>query len=1336
VMRVEEGMMAKGALEEYRAYVSNRLSELSSYLQSYAQGDFSKSIEIPEEGDEFAELFMGLDRMAQVFKAALREKRETIARLERAEETLRKAGWEKEIILDSLVEHVIYEDTEMKIAWANQAACESVGLTGDELIGRHCYAVWPKRSQPCPDCPVLKAMKTGKPQEIEKSTPDGRVWFIRGYPVRDEKGDVVGGIEVTLEVTKQVRAEEALREQAQRLEEMVEERTRELREAQEETAHGHSLLLALSQAAQAVQRARTPEEVYRTIGDEVNNLGYHALLFTLSDGRTRLALVYHTFNPSLLRAAEALAGLSARDFRPRIVSDGYHHQVIVEGQTVFFDHMIKPMSRSLGKVKRALLMRITQMLGIEQGIYAPLRVGDETQGILVVAGAGLAESDAPAVTVFANQAAIALQNARATEALRKSRRWLSTTLRSIGDAVIATDAQGVVTFMNPVAEELTGWVETQAVGQPLEEVFHIVNERTGEPVESPVTRVLREGAVVGLANHTLLIARDGARRPISDSGAPMEDEEGNAIGAVIVFRDITERIRSERERARAEEELGIKDNAIASSINAIAISDLQGNLTYINPAFLEMWGYEDERDVLGRSALEFWQQTQKAAELMRLVQEGEGGVGELVGLRKDGSLFDVQLYSSLVTNEAGEPLCMMGSFVDITERKETERALERRVNELKALNSMAAIVNQSLDMDEILERAMDEVLRRVGVEAAAIMLLDPSTGSAPAPSTSYRGEPVETSGQGEAGELALVAHRGLSDEFVRAFRRMKLGQGLAGRVAETGKPSVLQNLAEYPEALRSYVEAEKIRSAASVPLVGRAGVIGVMNLGAPSPAYFDAEGVELLLGLGQQLAIGLERGRLYEAARESEERFRRLSRAASEGIMIHEQGRILEANQTFAEMFGYEVSELVEMDGLDLIAPEYRELVREHIASGYEEPYEALVMRKNGTVFPADIIGKAIPYRGRTLRVVVVRDVTQRKRAEEAQRESETRYRNLTESLDQLIYRADPETFAATFVNSAVERIYGYTVEEWLADPTLWERTIHPDDRGRVFAEFTEAQNTFEPCVIQYRILRKDQAIRWVEDHVIWEKDEQGNVVSMNGVMYDVTERKEMQERLVRQERLAVLGKLAGGVGHELRNPLGAIKNAAYFLQMVLAERGLDPEMEEALEILEREVNRSERIVGDLLDFARARPPARRKADVNEVIQAALSRAKIPEGVEVVRQLDEDLPSVLADPAQLEQVFGNLMRNAVQAMPDGGRLVVQTEREDWEWLAVSIADTGVGIPEENLEKIFEPLFTTRAKGIGLGLAIVKTLVEGHGGAIEVESEVGKGSTFTLRLPVK
>ncbi len=229
-------------------------------------------------------------------------------------------------------------------------------------------------------------------------------------------------------------------------------------------------------------------------------------------------------------------------------------------------------------------------------------------------------------------------------------------------------------------------------------------------------------------------------------------------------------------------------------------------------------------------------------------------------------------------------------------------------------------------------------------------------------------------------------------------------------------------------------------------------------------------------------------------------------------------------------------------------------------------------------------------------------------------------------------------------------------------------------------------------------------------------------------------ELRDAQEQLVRSEKLAVLGQLAGGVGHELRNPLGSIKNAAYFLKMALEKP--EPEVEETLEILNKEVATSEHIISSLLDFARPNPPIRHKMNINDLAQEVLSRTNLPENIKVVSKLDKSLPQILADPEQLSQVFGNLILNAIQAMPDGGQLEVRSEVSPPAQVAISFADTGVGIPEDNLKKLFEPLFTTKAKGIGLGLAITKTLVEKHGGTIEVQSQPGKGSAFTVRLPIK
>jgi DNA-binding LacI/PurR family transcriptional regulator/signal transduction histidine kinase len=225
----------------------------------------------------------------------------------------------------------------------------------------------------------------------------------------------------------------------------------------------------------------------------------------------------------------------------------------------------------------------------------------------------------------------------------------------------------------------------------------------------------------------------------------------------------------------------------------------------------------------------------------------------------------------------------------------------------------------------------------------------------------------------------------------------------------------------------------------------------------------------------------------------------------------------------------------------------------------------------------------------------------------------------------------------------------------------------------------------------------------------------------------------EAQEQLVRQERLAVLGQLAGGVGHELRNPLGVISNAVYFLQTTLSEA--DETTREYLGILSSEVRSAERIISDLLDLSRTRPSEREESTVSELVAGTLERQPPPENVRVTTEVGSDLPLAFVDPRQIGQVLDNLVLNACQAMPKGGDLTIGAQAGTEE-VTLSVTDTGCGISKENMGRLFEPLFTTKVRGIGLGLVISRNLVEANGGSIEVTSEVKKGSTFTVTLPIK
>ena len=215
---------------------------------------------------------------------------------------------------------------------------------------------------------------------------------------------------------------------------------------------------------------------------------------------------------------------------------------------------------------------------------------------------------------------------------------------------------------------------------------------------------------------------------------------------------------------------------------------------------------------------------------------------------------------------------------------------------------------------------------------------------------------------------------------------------------------------------------------------------------------------------------------------------------------------------------------------------------------------------------------------------------------------------------------------------------------------------------------------------------------------------------------------------LVQKEKLAVLGELAASVSHELRNPLGVIKNAIYFFKMRL-HTFKDEEIKENIQLIDKEITTANKIISDLLDFTRDKTPVRLSVDLNNLVKEMLSKASIPNNIKVITELTESMITVSADPTQIAQVFSNLIENALQAMEDGGTLRVATKSNGT--AEVVFADDGCGIPQDNLEKIFEPLFTTKTKGIGLGLAISKSLIESNGGSISAESNGTQGSTFTV-----
>jgi len=234
-------------------------------------------------------------------------------------------------------------------------------------------------------------------------------------------------------------------------------------------------------------------------------------------------------------------------------------------------------------------------------------------------------------------------------------------------------------------------------------------------------------------------------------------------------------------------------------------------------------------------------------------------------------------------------------------------------------------------------------------------------------------------------------------------------------------------------------------------------------------------------------------------------------------------------------------------------------------------------------------------------------------------------------------------------------------------------------------------------------------------------------------ILRDIKDRKRVEEERLKLEKLTAVVELATMVGHDLRNPLQSIENAIYYLKtelpcLLASEKGKD-----MLRVIDNSVNYADKIVRDLHAFSAEKAPALKQTDVNMLVEETLSQIQTLGNVELRTELRE-LPQVMVDKDQIERVLMNLTLNGIQAMENGGTLTVSTKKAKG-FVEISFTDTGVGIPEENMEKIFSPFFTTKARGMGMGLAICKKFVGDNGGTIQVKSEVGKGTTVVVKLPL-
>jgi PAS domain S-box-containing protein len=376
-------------------------------------------------------------------------------------------------------------------------------------------------------------------------------------------------------------------------------------------------------------------------------------------------------------------------------------------------------------------------------------------------------------------------------------------------------------------------------------------------------------------------------------------------------------------------------------------------------------------------------------------------------------------------------------------------------------------------------------------------------------------------------------------------------------------------------------------------------------------------------------------------------------------------------------------------------------------------------------------------------------DLTRSEDLRGAAQELARRFRDLVEDLNAIVWEMTVPTFQITFVSHEAERILGYSVQKWLIEKDFWTNHIHPEDRERIVEFCRQSIAEGKDYNLQYRALAANGKVLWLQDIVRLVRDASGAVRQLRGVMVDITERKQLEEQFQQAQKMEAVGRLAGGVAHDFNNLLTIITGYAQLLSGRL--EAAEP-LSQYVDEIQKAAGRAAGLTRRLLAFSRKQAIAPQVLDLNAAVantEKMLQRL-IGEDIELETVLQLGLGKVKADPAQIEQVLMNLAVNSRDAMPQGGKLMIETANVELDgayagrhiavnpgpYVMLVVSDTGSGMDAETRARIFEPFFTTKeiGKGTGLGLATVYGIVKQSGGNIWVYSEPGRGSTFKIYLP--
>lgn len=811
--------------------------------------------------------------------------------------------------------------------------------------------------------------------------------------------------------------------------------------------------------------------------------------------------------------------------------------------------------------------------------------------------------------------------------------------------------------------------------------------------------LLRERGLRGRAAGRIRMVRgDGERFEAEISSALFEAPDGPRLSLII--RDISERAQAQARLRESEERyrLLFEHAPVGIAVHA------KGKLVFTNPAGAALMGYRSPEELVGTPIMELVHPERRDAardRIQRLLQ-GEAGLYPVEDryLRKDGSTAEVSVMAvpTLYQGEAAIQLIV----TDITERQKAERALVASERRYRALFEN---MNTGFVLFEVVQdqrgAPVDLIIRAANAGFTAASGL----------------------------EVEAVLHQSLVRSLPGVERDPAGWIQIYGRVASSGQAEQFEMHSQLLDRWYSI------------------------------SAYCAGPGL-----CGVTFTDVTERRQAMQVLARQEERFRQVFEAANVGKSITTADGEILANRAMAEMLGYQPEELRRKTWQELTPREDVTSVNSivtRLRSGEmsRARFDKRYLRKNGEIMWADVSTALVrDAQGAPSHfITTIIDITDKKRAEEARRESEERYRRLAENLPDIVWRAGVDG-TLQYANRAISGLLGFLPEEVQGEPLAGLLTLNSHRRLEAWLRRLQAERADRfAFYADIEHLHKDGRVVPCELHAVPLLDAHGAVVGFEGVARDIQERRRMEEergqlqaQLQSAQKMESIGRLAGGVAHDFNNLLAVIICYAEFaLERLRPENPMRADIAEVLRAGERAAS----LTRQLLAFSRKQLLEPTVLDLNHLIeelQRMLQRL-LGENVRIETWLEQDLRPILADPGQIDQVLMNLAVNARDAMPRGGTLTFSTSEVEipppgpdqrsavapGSYALLSITDTGIGMEQETLAQIFEPFFTTKeqGKGTGLGLATVYGIVKQSGGEILVSSQPGQGTTFEVYLPL-